>query len=60
MIIQELLKYVLDSGSSDLHLMVGSPPAVRNQGRLSFIPNTGVIAEEEVTRMVLSTLNELQ
>lgn len=60
MIIQELLKYVLDSGSSDLHLMVGSPPAVRNQGRLSFIPNTAAITEEEVSRMILSTFNQLQ
>jgi len=60
MIIQELLKYVLDTGSSDLHLMVSSPPAVRNQGRLSFIPNTAAFTEEEVSRMILSTFNQLQ
>jgi len=60
MTIAELLKYVLDTGSSDLHLVVGSSPAVRNQGRLSFIPNTPVLVEEDVSRMILATFNPLQ
>lgn len=60
MMIQELLKYVLDTGSSDLHLVVGSPPGVRNQGRLSFIPNTPPLSDEEIGRMILATMSQPQ
>lgn len=36
--LQDLLKYMIDNGGSDLHLSVGSPPKVRIDGELHSIP----------------------
>ncbi len=36
--LQDLLKYMIDNGGSDLHLSVGSPPKVRIDGELQSIP----------------------
>jgi len=33
--INELLKYTLDSGASDLHLSVGSIPSIRLNGEIN-------------------------
>ncbi len=55
--ISDLLKIVLTSGSSDLHLVVGSPPALRTHGRLSFVPNEPVLDGPTATRLVTATMN---
>lgn len=60
MTIQELLKYVFDNKCSDLHLVVGSPPAIRNQGKLSFIANMQILSADEISRLVFSVLTPVQ
>lgn len=57
MTIQELLRYVFDTGSSDLHLVVGSPPTVRLHGRLGFVPSVPVLDGETASQLMLSTLS---
>lgn len=58
--IEELLKNVLDSGSSDLHLVVGSPPVLRTHGRLSFVPNTPVLEASAARDLLMATLTPEQ
>lgn len=60
MTIQELLKYVFDNKCSDLHLVVGSPPAVRSQGKLGFIQNMQVLDSESISRLVFSIFSPEQ
>ncbi len=58
--IGDLLKLVLDSGSSDLHLVVGSPPTLRNNGRLGFVTNEVALDAVAISQMVLETMKPEQ
>jgi twitching motility protein PilT len=44
--IKDLLQLVVDTGASDLHLMVGIPPTLRVEGVLSPVPNEEVLTPE--------------
>ncbi len=58
--LNDLLDQVLLVGGSDLHLAVGSPPAVRVQGELRRLTNMAPLNGSEVRRLVLSMLTEKQ
>ena len=58
--INDLLKAVFDSGSSDLHLVVGSQPSLRTHGRLSFISSEPVLDAATTSQMVLETMTPEQ
>lgn len=58
--INDLLKIVLDTGSSDLHLVVGSPPTLRTHGKLSFIENETALDAATAAQLVLETMNPEQ
>ena len=48
------------SNSSDLHLMVGSPPVFRTVGRLEVYNPAGVMDAEKIKILILSLMNDLQ
>lgn len=54
--IEQLLKSVIDTGSSDLHLVVSVSPMVRTHGVLMPIPGTEVLTRETVKTLVLSLM----
>lgn len=58
--INDLLKIVATSDSSDLHLVVGSPPARRSHGRLIYIEGEPVLDAASASAMVLETMNPEQ
>lgn len=58
--IDDLLKIVFDTGSSDLHLVVGSPPTLRTHGRLSFVPNEPVLDTASVNQLMMETMKPEQ
>lgn len=58
--INDLLKAVLDTGSSDLHLVVGSPPTLRTHGKLGFIANEPVLEAAVASQIILETMNPEQ
>jgi len=51
---QEVLSYAVSHGASDIHLMVGSPPAVRIEGEIHFVQ-----AERLVPKDTESFLEEI-
>src|SRR3546814_17858595 len=53
--LDELLLRVLAEGGSDLHLTVGSAPAMRVQGELRRIEGLAPLNGSEVRRLVLAT-----
>lgn len=59
-LIQELLLSVLKNGSSDLHLVAGSPPIFRTNGKLEALNSAGVLSADQVHAMVLSVMNQNQ
>lgn len=46
--------------SSDLHLMVGSPPIFRNNGRLEVYNQAGPMEQEKLMALIVSLMNENQ
>lgn len=56
MTLEELLKYTLDNGASDLHITVGIPPTIRKNGRLEAVGNTKLLPAdtEALVRNMLS------
>lgn len=58
--IKELLIIAAEKKASDLHMIVGLPPALRIDGELSFIEDKKKITDKEMEQMVLSLLNEKQ
>lgn len=50
MTIQQLLQFVVTKRASDLHLVVGSPPMIRQDGDLKPIPGEPVISAAEAGR----------
>ncbi len=57
--IQQLLKVCVDNGASDLHLVVGSAPAMRVHGVVVRI-KVGVITPEDNRRLVYQILSQAQ
>ena len=53
---EHLLKNVVDTKSSDLHLIFGVSPMVRTQGKLTVIPGTEKLTKETVKALVLSLM----
>ncbi len=57
---QELLLMAVEHDSSDLHLMVGSPPIFRTVGKLEIYSQAGIMDAEKVKTLVLGLMNDLQ
>lgn len=55
--LDELLKYVVENGGSDLHLSVGSPPVQRKNGELLNIAEN-ILSEEEMNEYSKEILGE--
>ena len=56
--IQELLRYLVKSGSSDLHLRVGLPPTYRTHGTLSHKEGEKPLTRERIDELILSIMPE--
>ncbi|MEA3449443.1 MAG: PilT/PilU family type 4a pilus ATPase [Patescibacteria group bacterium] len=57
MTIKELLKIATDKKASDLHLIVGVPPAIRFDGSLEYIESQKPITKKEMEAMVTQLLS---
>lgn len=58
--IDDLLKYTVSKGASDLHVLVGSPPMMRIQGKLSPIDGEVELDAGAVETLLLSFLSAEQ
>ncbi|MRS12892.1 MAG: PilT/PilU family type 4a pilus ATPase [Actinobacteria bacterium] len=58
--IDGLLKMMADQGSSDLHLKVGSPPAIRLNGKLIVLKELPVLSADATSALALSMMDERQ
>ena len=58
--INELFKQAVDQKASDLHLVVGVPPALRIDGELKKLEKLPVLTKEKVERMIFSLLTAEQ
>ena len=56
--IEELLRMMVQRGSSDLHLRVGEPPIVRVDGEMVRIPDTAALQSRELEALVKSIMPE--
>jgi twitching motility protein PilT len=54
--IEELLRMMVQRGSSDLHLRVGEPPIVRVDGEMVRIPDSQALSEREMEGLVRSIM----
>jgi len=55
--IEQLLKYVVDTKSSDLHLVVGVRPSIRLFGKLLPVSNSEVLTGETAKTLVMSLMD---
>jgi twitching motility protein PilT len=58
--IDGLLKMMSEQGSSDLHVKVGSPPAVRLNGRLVVLREVQVLSPEVTQRLAIGMMDDRQ
>ncbi|OGF28104.1 type IV pili twitching motility protein PilT [Candidatus Falkowbacteria bacterium RIFOXYB2_FULL_47_14] len=58
--IKDLFQIAADKKASDLHLVVGLPPALRIDGDLTYIQEKKSLAGKDMEQMVYSLLNEAQ
>lgn len=58
MTIEDLLKIAAQSKASDLHLVVGTRPILRIDGKLKEIEGTKVLTREENEKLIFSLLDE--
>jgi twitching motility protein PilT len=56
----EILKTAVQSGASDIHLVIGKPPMMRANGEILEIPGFPVLSGEESKRLIYSILYEEQ
>jgi len=56
--IQELLRKLVSSGSSDLHLRVGEPPIIRKSGELMRLEGYGPLTVEEMEALIFAIMPE--
>jgi len=58
--IDGLLKLMTDRGSSDLHVKVGSPPAIRLNGKLVVLRELPSLSSEQTSQLALGMMDENQ
>ena len=58
--IHELLNLTIKNDASDLHLLVGIPPALRIDGSLRYLSNYDPLNPTQISEMVFSLLSEEQ
>ncbi len=58
--LQKILTFVIESGASDLHLMVGIPPTIRIDGELQAMSSTEPMKRENVEAFAYSLLTPEQ
>jgi len=58
--IDDLLRTMLERGGSDLHITVGTPPGIREQGDLMPIEGMRPLTQRDTQAMILSMLSEDQ
>jgi twitching motility protein PilT len=58
--IDGLLKLMTDQGSSDLHVKAGSPPAIRQNGRLVVLREVQPLAPDVTVRLALGMMDDRQ
>ena len=58
--IEVLLEECIKKSASDLHIQVGLPPVLRISGALQPIPNTPILTEDMVEKLIFSTLDSMQ
>ncbi len=58
--IDGLLKLMSDKGSSDLHAKVGSPPAIRLNGRLVILDEVAPLTAEQTHALALGMMDDRQ
>ena len=56
----EVLKIAVQSGASDIHLVIGKPPMMRLNGEISEIPGFPKLTADESKRLIYSILYEEQ
>ena len=56
--IEEMLRVMVQRGSSDLHLRVGEPPIVRVDGEMVRLPNSASLQARELEALVKSIMPE--
>ena len=56
--IQEMLRKLVSSGSSDLHLRVGEPPIIRKSGEMQRLPGYEPLTIEEMEALIYSIMPE--
>ncbi|NIM51626.1 MAG: PilT/PilU family type 4a pilus ATPase [Gemmatimonadales bacterium] len=56
--IQELLRHLVESDSSDLHMRVGLPPTYRTHGELKPFEGADPLTHEEIEQMLLAIMPE--
>lgn len=54
--IQELLRYLVESDSSDLHMRVGLPPTYRTHGELKPFEGADPLTNEDIEQMLLAIM----
>ena len=55
--LSKILSYAVKNGASDVHLTVGSPPAVRIDGKIRFI-EAEALTPSDTREMAAEMLNE--
>ena len=58
--IKQLLQSVIDTKSSDLHLIAGNPPMIRTDGQLLPIPAVGVLTPDAIGELLKQILTAEQ
>ncbi|MEO7037080.1 MAG: type IV pilus twitching motility protein PilT [Polyangiaceae bacterium] len=51
--IDRLLKQLVDSKGSDLHMSIGAPPMIRKDGEMQQLPGQQVLTVESMARMIM-------
>ena len=57
--VQQLLKAMVDQGASDLHIVAGSPPAVRISGEMHRV-KVGQLSPEDSKKLIYQILTDAQ
>lgn len=56
----EILKAAVTRGASDIHMVIGRPPMVRNRGSIEPLEEYPLLTPEESKRLIYSILNQEQ
>lgn len=58
--IDDLLRFMTERGASDLHVKVGSPPALRVNGKLTQVTDLPALSADDTRALALSMMDERQ